>query len=179
MESTHSGSEDPMDALRCDLGLEPLVYEGVQIDACGTCRGQWLELGELKQITRAGAVRLSNEERRAIEAAIPAEPLPADATDRNLSCPRCRGSMKPLNYGSEGGLIGDRYDSCGVWLDSGELERAQALADRWQAEWSEVLRGHGPRQRLTAGGVDRPSSVAFSRFGFVNALINHALRAFD
>lgn len=35
---------------RCDSGLDERVRDGVTIDACGSCRGIWLDRGELEKL---------------------------------------------------------------------------------------------------------------------------------
>ncbi|HEX8845312.1 MAG TPA: zf-TFIIB domain-containing protein [Pyrinomonadaceae bacterium] len=40
---------------KCDGKLEPVVFEGVEVDVCSGCGGAWLDAGELEQLSKRGS----------------------------------------------------------------------------------------------------------------------------
>lgn len=96
---------------RDQVELDKLERAGVTVDRCPTCRGHWLDAGELRRITSDREV-----ERRATHVGTYAEPTP-------LLCPRCgAGCMEAF-------VEEVRVDTCpschGVWTDAGEIEEAK------------------------------------------------------
>jgi len=96
--------------------------EGVEIDRCLSCKGTWLDTGELEEISlRAGVP--PEELRRALEEAGPGAP----STRR---CPRCGKKLRefPLRSASGEAVILDRCPrGHGLWFDRGEIYRAVSL----------------------------------------------------
>lgn len=168
-----------MQCPRCDVELKTIDYEGVKIETCPGCNGQRLDAGELRHIVEVRDVRFGDEERRAIEAAVSVDPAEVAGAGHGLSCPKCGGLMKTLNYGGDTGIMVDRCGCGGVWLDSGELDRIQMLVERWRDGFPEDSRRHGPQLRQIAADVNERTKVDVSRFGFVNAIINGILNVFD
>lgn len=160
----------------CSTTLTTIDYEGIKIETCPGCEGQWLDAGELGHIARAREVRFDEEERRAIAAACKITPVVLEHHDRDLACPRCGGRTDAINYGGDSGIIIDKCPACvGIWLDAGELEKIQMLVEGWEDGLPEDLRKHGPRLRQIAEEVKERGRVRISRFGFVNAIINGIL----
>lgn len=46
----------PVACPRCHITLDRRVRGGVEIDVCGTCRGIWLDAGELDSLTQLAIV---------------------------------------------------------------------------------------------------------------------------
>ena len=55
-----------MDCPKCRKRLRTIEYEGIQIETCRSCGGEWLDSDELLHVTRAREARFNPEERRAI-----------------------------------------------------------------------------------------------------------------
>lgn len=160
----------------CNTNLDTITYEGITIETCPGCGGEWLDGGELRQVVRAREVRFDKDERRAIAAATKITGVDLQAVDRNLPCPKCDGRTDAVNYGGDTGIIIDRCPSCkGVWLDTGELEKVQMLVEGWEDGLPDDLKKHGARLHQVAEEVREQSKVKISRFGFVNAIINGVL----
>ena len=116
--------------------LSPRIYEAnVEIDECTTCRGTFLDQGELERIQAAiekdhrkdlaGPVDTVVEERAAEREE--AQPL--------IDCPKCGQQMERRRYGLGSMTV---IDVCtqgdGIWLDRGELEALERFYERSQSE---------------------------------------------
>ena len=101
----------------CPVCGEPLIaleLEGVEIDHCLSCRGTWLDEGELEQIAEL--------------ADVPAGPLAAaletvgGEKHGTRRCPRCNRRLTLVNVGSNPAI---ELDHCprghGLWFDAGEM----------------------------------------------------------
>src|SRR5690349_6965529 len=100
---------------RCSVSLATHPYEGVQIDACPRCAGEWLDSGELKRIVDARERQWEPKDREAMSRAT-IKHVPLRAVRENLSCPVCRDLMEPVNYGGDSGIIIDKCRRCdGIW----------------------------------------------------------------
>ncbi|MCC7531095.1 MAG: Bax inhibitor-1 family protein [Candidatus Melainabacteria bacterium] len=102
---------------KCKSYMFPGRKKGVQIDCCSNCNGVWLDRGELATITQTGKD-------------IPdAEPM--SKTQTNFSCPRCGSNLNEQPYAANNSLLIDSCTGCcGVYLDKGELEKIQLLAQQ-------------------------------------------------
>ena len=116
-----------MECPRCRLPLKRVDYEGVETDMCESCWGFWLDTGELEQVLARHRLVFSDEETEAILAVRSAsrsgslEPAP---------CPVCSTPMERFHYDESVHLVIDRCAKHGAWLDTGELKKVQALAER-------------------------------------------------
>ncbi len=160
----------------CDSGLRTITYEGIQIETCSGCGGEWLDQGELGHVNRAREVRFDEQERRAVAEATTIKGVRLENVDRDLACPKCGGRTDAVNYGGDTGIIIDRCTGCGgIWLGGSELEKIQMVVEGWQDGLKDDLAKYAPKLRKVAQEVDRRDDVTFSRFGFVNAIINGIL----
>lgn len=98
--------------------------EGVEIDQCSTCGGTWLDAGELRDVVDRHDIDHGDEAR----ARANAEPRAIAAGDQRpaLSCPVCKNTLERYPYDEASGVLIDSCMTHGVWLDHGELERAEA-----------------------------------------------------
>ena len=102
--------------MKCPNCASPLIVleiEDVEIDHCTTCKGVWLDAGELEILLGAAANR---------DALMSTLRTQADGQDRDIRCPICRRSTEIVNYGSGKKVT---LDMCpaghGLWFDDGEL----------------------------------------------------------
>jgi len=115
---------------RCKLPLRQVEYEGVETDMCDACWGFFLDTGELEEILEKRALTFSKEEKKQVldirtaSATGPTAPAP---------CPKCGEIMKRVHYDQAVHLVIDRCDEHGIWLDTGEIKRVQALAEKSEA----------------------------------------------
>lgn len=160
----------------CSATMQTITYEGIQIESCGSCGGEWLDAGELGHVVRARETLFSPEERRAVAAATAITPVDLMGEDRNLTCPKCGGLTDARNYGGDSGMVIDRCSECGgIWLDADELENTQRLIEGWEDGLPEDLKQFGPRLRQVEVDVKNRTHVNISRFRFINAVINGIL----
>ncbi len=163
----------------CHAMLRTIDYEGIKIETCPSCHGEWLDAGELTHITKVREVRFDEQERRALAAAAKVTGVKMDQIDRGLTCPKCGGRTEAVNYGGDSGIIIDRCPSrCGFWLDQGELERIQMVVEGWADNLPGHLAEHGARMRKVTADIDAGDTITVSRFGFVNSIVNGVLDVF-
>jgi Zn-finger nucleic acid-binding protein len=160
----------------CRKPLRTITYEGIHIESCDACEGEWLDSDELLHVVQAREALFNEQERNAIAAAPSVKGVKLADVDRDLVCPKCGGQTDAVNYGGNTGIIIDRCTGCqGIWLDGSELEKIQMLIEGWEHGLPEMLAKHGPRLRQIAEEQALKAHVRVSRFGFVNALINGIL----
>ncbi len=165
-----------MQCPQCGTRLETIEYEGIKVETCPGCEGEWLDDGELKHVVKTREVLFSEEERRALAAATKITGVKVEDVDRDLRCPNCGGQTDAINYGGDTGIIIDRCTGCrGIWLDRSELEKIQKLVEGWDDGLEDDLKQYGSRLREVAAELDRQDDVKVSRFGFVNSIINGVL----
>jgi Zn-finger nucleic acid-binding protein len=127
------------DARECPKDWSPLRKErrdvllsNVELDACPTCHGIFLDKGEIKTLTGSSDLHKLLSKYLGVD------------SDSQLVCPNCGGLMD----GEDAGDI--RVDVCihcyGVWLDAGELKRLTETDDAEFREFTpdkieEILKG--------------------------------------
>lgn len=91
---------------------------GIEVDACHTCRGLWLDQDELDKLEASTAS--TEEERRAtvIYGERPSE----------LKCPVCGKGMTVFNYRAHAVDL-DMCEEHGWWLDAGEEGRVREIIE--------------------------------------------------
>ena len=160
----------------CKSSLNAITYEGIHIETCDKCGGEWLDAEELGHIARVRETRFTPDERRAVAAASKITGVKVKDHDRDLICPKCGGTTDAINYGGDSGIIIDRCTSChGIWLDAAELEGVQLLIEGWKDGLTGDLAKFGPKLHKVAEDCDARSKVKISRFRFINSIINGVL----
>lgn len=113
----------------CGASLHPTAARhGVEIDACASCGGIWLDAGELELLTSGldPVPGTGATDEAGLRARVPAA-RPRDAEVRYRECARCREIMTRRNFGTISGVIVDACPRHGVFLDPGELEEVEAF----------------------------------------------------
>lgn len=169
----------------CQSYLRSIVYEGIEIESCDRCGGEWLDSDEIKKITDIREQQFDAETRRAINESHSYDGAPdRDMKDRDLMCPKCGSSTDPINYGGGTGLIIDRCSGChGVWLDDQELEKVQMIVESWADALSDDLQKYGGvlsdiavvTETLDETDEQTPSKIPFIG-PFINACVNGIIR---
>ncbi len=131
---------------RCKATTQVVRLSVLEIDRCPACGGVWFDIGEIKQL-RA----LSNE--RAIQDELAAalvtgtEPM-LSAQVITLGCPLCGLKMTRRPHEDAPGVVIDRCQQHGTWLDRGEALRLLALAKQTDEARSRALaQQHEPKKR--------------------------------
>jgi Zn-finger nucleic acid-binding protein len=165
-----------MQCPKCNQPLQGIDYEGVHIETCPACGGDWLDAGELQNILDARDKRFDQNECRAIAQATKISHLKLDTLNRHLTCPNCGAVTHPINYGDDSGIIIDKCASCGgVWLEKGEIEKIQELVEGWDDELPQDLAQYSPKLHQIAVNEDQNLRVHISHFHLIDSMINGCL----
>lgn len=155
---------------RCSADLKTIFYEGVEIETCTVCEGEWLDAGELREIVQTVERRFSRAEIQRLDRLNRKLFKTMGPGAERLACPKCKGvKLRPFNYACSSGIILDKCPRCGgIWLDRGELELVQALVEEWN--------GHVHRDPvLKATAEDKIPSTETSSGGIVRSRIQYVL----
>jgi Zn-finger nucleic acid-binding protein len=111
-------------------------YEAdVKVDACPTCRGIWLDAGELERIQES-----REREHSAVLSRMPALGFDAVAlaeakAAQTIACPKCGDPLARREYGFCSQVLIDVCPRChGIWLDHRELGALEAFFERARGE---------------------------------------------
>jgi uncharacterized protein len=163
----------------CHQTLQGIDYQGVHIETCPACGGDWLDADELSNIVEARQTRFSEQECLAVAQAATITGVKLTTLDRHLICPKCGGATHPVNYGDDSGLIIDKCGNCnGVWLERGELDKIDELVHGWDDELPDDLSKYGPKLREVSAQVNQYEQVHISHIRLVNSMINGILDLF-
>jgi len=169
-----------MDCPLCHRPMREAEYEGVLIQLCDRCGGEFVGSRELAHIVQTRERRFPDVNQEILAQIKPQFGVPAAEKERMLACPQCGEQMQVVNYCGDSGIYVDRCGRCGgVWLDHEELENVQVLMEQWADEAPEQIRAlAGELEAARQQEASRTSrAFAGSRFAFVNALINSFLDA--
>jgi len=157
--------------------LSPVEYDGVQIDVCPNCKGEWLNAGDLQKIVEHHDEVFTPKEIASLDP-VNKQVFTAENDDHDeLNCPNCQGGpMEHFNYGDTSGIILHKCTDCGgIWADKDELTKIEEVVDGWKAALNKDTATFDPILQKIAdeeqAELDR--SVSISRFGFVNAVLRH------
>lgn len=151
--------------MQCPRDGETLVsetYEGdVVVDRCPSCRGIWLDSGELKTIQETIEHDYS-EQLNQINVVARAYEMARQKSLPDIRCPKCQGELNPKEYAYCSQILIDRCADCGgVWLDAGELAALEQFFEQAAAEEKEQL---AAEQRAKEQNLQR---------GFIASLWQH------
>lgn len=169
-----------MNCPACANSMKTVHYEGIEIETCESCAGEWLDGDELGKIIKIRDVRFNAEEVQTLSTVKSLPGVKPESVDRNLSCAGCGQAMEPINYGGTTGLFIDRCTGCGgFWLDDKELEKVQVLVESWEAELPADMKKFGAKLGRIAAVWDEEDNVSPSSIPvigpFINACINGIL----
>ena len=165
-----------MDCPICTAALRRIRYEGVEINTCDGCGGEFVGPDQIAHIVNIRETRFTSEN----SAPAPRFGPPEPRDERTLSCPKCFNNMAPANYAADTGIFVDRCGACGgLWLEASELERIQETLEKWQDAAPARIRALGDELRQAQRRSDRLAGGQFgpSRFALVNAVLNRLIDA--
>lgn len=99
----------------CSAECIPFEVGGVQLDLCPSCKGLWLDAGELERLLGKSARTISGAVGKVSGAA--GEGL----MGYTRHCPRCAAALVKERFQGAGCWIDRCPAGHGLWLDSGEL----------------------------------------------------------
>lgn len=168
-----------MNCPNCDGKLSEEKYEGVEIDVCSSCKGSWLDEGEISQIIEIKEVKFSSDFTKEVLRSEFAG-IPKVETDTIKKCPHCSGPMTAVNFAYSSGIVIDRCPEHGIWLDHTELEKIQANrevrlkeAPQLNEEWTQKL----TQLKAHTGSIIDPEEGP-SSFGAINRILNFIVEKF-
>ena len=160
---------------RCNSVLAKTEYDGVTIEVCQECEGEWLFAGELEKIVEHHDEVFTPEEIASLDA-VNKEIFTAEKDDHDeLNCPACENvPMEHFNYGDTSGIILHRCPECdGIWMDKDELKKVEELVDGWKADLNQDAAKYGAilQKVEIEEQKELDKAVSISRFGFVNRVL--------
>ena len=105
-----------MDCPRCGNQLRVEQHRGIEVDRCTSCKGVWLDYGELDELE--DTVFDQDE----LKGTTMYRPLQGE-----LLCPKCQRPMTAFLYRAYDLELDYCQGEHGVWLDHGEEERVREL----------------------------------------------------
>jgi Zn-finger nucleic acid-binding protein len=116
--------------------LESVRYEGgVLIDRCPTCRGTFLDAGELEAVETTIEHDYARELQSAPDDVRGAYERARHQLDPVVPCPKCGRTMARREYGYCSQILIDVCpDGEGLWLERGELEALELFFERSRLE---------------------------------------------
>jgi len=160
---------------RCGDGLKTIMYEGVEIETCPGCGGEWLDKNELAPIVQTVEETFPEEMRSSLDAINKNIFTIDESLENQMMCPKCEGvELNRFNYASSTGVVLDKCPECGgIWLDKDEIEQVQVLVEEWRKKLDGDLEKFGPMlDKLEDEAKKRDDATkSVSRFGFVNAIL--------
>jgi hypothetical protein len=110
--------------------LRRLTWEAdIVVDECVSCRGVWLDKGELERVQETLEGDYSQELGR-INVVAQAYELARQKAGADIRCPHCDGELFKKEYGYCSQILIDYCPRCGIWLDKGELEALEKFFER-------------------------------------------------
>jgi Zn-finger nucleic acid-binding protein len=159
---------------RCATVLNPVIYDGQNIEVCPQCQGEWLSSEELGKIVEHHDEVFTPAEIASIKG-VNRELFTAEKDDHDeLDCPHCGEQMEHFNYGETSGVILHKCHECdGIWMDKDELRKVEILVDGWKDALADDEKKYGPILAKVEKQEDAEldKNVSISKFGFVNAIL--------
>lgn len=154
-----------MNCPRCKAQLRSVNYEGIRIETCDSCHGEWLDNTELKKVIDRREVAFDLEKRKAFADSIKSQRVDLSGDQQKLVCPKCNGETRPINYSEDSGIIIDRCNECkGIWLDRGELEAIQMFVEGVQDLLAGDLKKWSSKLDEVNGEVEQKEAGTGGRF---------------
>ncbi len=128
---------------RDQIELQSQTYEAdIEVGACPSCGGMWLERGELEAIEETKEHDYSEELARMPDLGYNAYELAMQKTGRTILCPKCGDEMESREYARCSQVMIDVCPVChGIWLDKGEIEALEIFFERSRLEARDMRRG--------------------------------------
>jgi Zn-finger nucleic acid-binding protein len=160
---------------RCSSALNSAEYDGVKIEVCSGCKGEWLHVGELEKIVEHHDEVFTPQEIASLDA-VNKEIFTDENLDHDeLNCPQCADvRMEHFNYGDTSGIILHKCPECGgIWMDKDELTKIEEVVDGWKSDLGQDSAKYDPvlKKIEVQEQQQLDQAVSISRFGFVNAVI--------
>jgi len=142
-------------------------YEGVEIERCAKCGGQWITQPNLGMIVRRRIERFTPEVIARARKMVRERKVPDSESARVLLCPDCDKRLPAFLYNFSSGIVLNRCtQGHGIFLDPSELELVQAHNELLEAAMDGLFSTY----------VDNPAAVFDSPAKAENAALTAAER---
>ena len=129
---------------KCKSTLKRVEYEDLFIFVCPRGDGSWVNGNDLGEIVKRRDAKISQKIFKAVEKDISPKNIETQVLTKDIKCPICGADCEKINYSYSSGIIIDHCpNGCGVWLDSGELEKIQAFSEFWDKKATEIMAEKG------------------------------------
>jgi uncharacterized protein len=110
----------------CKKDMLVVEYHNVELDFCNSCKGVWLDSGELELLLKSHGLDVAKTFLDGILGA-----AEAATTEKKRDCPICRRKMKKTAIGEEPPVLIDMCrDEHGLWFDGGEITQVMKHLSR-------------------------------------------------
>jgi len=109
----------------CSVLMPPRQVGGIGVNECGTCNGLWVP-GENFDLLLSKAIEARNHADPAALMKLKPRTTGANPAAQRVEyrkCPECETFMLRRNFRKSSGVIIDRCNEHGIWLDADELEQ--------------------------------------------------------
>lgn len=119
-----------MQCPRCAEDLRERTYEAdIRVDECPTCRGLWLDRGELVRIEETSD-GTSPHDAAVIDTVARAQEQARQMSRPEISCPKCGQPMTKREAHPSSQVVIDVCQACpGAWLDGGEVQSLERFCE--------------------------------------------------
>ena len=116
--------------------LETNIYETeFKVEICPSCKGMWLDKGELEMIEKTTEHDYSDELSRIPDYIGNAYEMARQRVSREIICPKCAVTMERREHGYCSQIMIDGCPDCGgVWLDKAEITALELFFERSHEE---------------------------------------------
>jgi len=101
-----------MNCPACKNSMIILELNQVEIDYCNSCKGIWLDSGELELI-------FSNSDQKSVSESFISK---SDNQEVGRRCPNCKKKMEKVEFENSGIILDRCTNNHGLWFDNGELK---------------------------------------------------------
>ena len=101
--------------MNCPACKHPMIIlelNQVEIDYCNSCKGIWLDSGELELI-------FSNSDQKSVSESFISK---SDHQEVGRRCPNCKKKMEKVEFENSGIILDRCSNNHGLWFDNGELK---------------------------------------------------------
>lgn len=111
---------------RCNSATSVVGVDQLELDRCARCGGIWFDVGEVRELRKLVDDKRVREQLQELPHAHGAGSTSTEAVA--LACPVCALKMVRRHHEDAPGVVVDRCQQHGTWLDQGEAERLLVLA---------------------------------------------------
>jgi len=118
----------PLQTIKLDL------KEAIYIERCETCFGLFFDPGEIEQLLDSSVSNVFDINLHLMQN-INRDHYQKNKPVKYIKCPVCQAFMRRINFGYHSGVVIDRCNKHGVWLDNGEITHLM----EWKKAGGELL----------------------------------------